>query len=129
MSTSVRTAKIQQPAAAALAAIVCAASVGLSHASDHLDTPTVIANPQADIGDVYAWTSYTGRQLNLVMTLVGHSFSDRIQYAFHVDSGRHFGQTIETTLIECSFPAPAQAVCRVADSDSASGARFLGTAE
>jgi hypothetical protein len=35
-------------------------------ASDHLDTPTVIANPDADIGDLYAWTSSDGHRLNLV---------------------------------------------------------------
>ncbi len=28
-------------------------------ASDHLDSPTVIADPRTDIGDVYAWTSPT----------------------------------------------------------------------
>lgn len=38
------------------------------YASDHLDTPTVIADPRGDIGDVYAWMSPDARQLNLVMT-------------------------------------------------------------
>jgi len=27
------------------------------NASDHLDTPTVTADPAADIGDLFAWTS------------------------------------------------------------------------
>jgi hypothetical protein len=30
-------------------------------ASDHLDTPTVLADPAADIGDLYAWTSADGQ--------------------------------------------------------------------
>jgi hypothetical protein len=38
-----------------------------AYASDHLDTPTVIADPAADIGDIFAWTSSDGRRLNLVM--------------------------------------------------------------
>jgi hypothetical protein len=29
----------------------------------------VIADPRADIGDVYAWTAPNGRQLNLAMTI------------------------------------------------------------
>ena len=39
-------------------------------ASDHLDTSTVAMNPRADIGDLFAWTSPDGKQLNLVMTVV-----------------------------------------------------------
>jgi hypothetical protein len=92
-----------------------------SRASDHLDAPTVIANPQADIGDVYAWTSANGRQLNLVMDIVGRTFSDKLQYAFHVDSGKTFGKTTATTSIVCRFPARNTMECRVADVDYASG--------
>jgi Domain of unknown function (DUF4331) len=90
-------------------------------ASDHLDTPTVIANPSADIADVYAWMAPKGRQLNLVMTIVGHSFSDKIHYIFHIDSGRSFGKTTATTSIMCHFPSGNVADCRVGDADSAHG--------
>ena len=92
-----------------------------SHASDHLDSPSVIANPQADIGDLFAWTSYDARRLNLVMTIVGKSFSDRIQYTFHIDSGHKFGKTTDTTLIVCKFPNPGVTECNVGAADSASG--------
>jgi len=92
-----------------------------SQASDHLDTPSVIANPQADIADVFAWTSYDARRLNLVMTIVGKSFSDRIQYTFHIDSGHHFGNTTDTTLVVCKFPRPGITECNVGAADSASG--------
>ncbi len=92
-----------------------------AQASDHLDTPTVIANPQADIGDVFAWTAYDARRLNLVMTIVGKSFSDRIQYTFHIDSGHKFGKTTDTTLIVCKFPKPGVTECNVGAADSASG--------
>jgi hypothetical protein len=121
MCGSLTTTRARRAAVLALGAWVCAGNISSSKASDHLDTPSVIANPQADIADLYAWTSYTGRQLNLVMTIVGHSFSDRIQYTFHIDSGRRFGQTAATTLITCRFPAPKRAECNVGAADTAAG--------
>src|SRR4051812_2418077 len=51
-----------------------------SRASDHLDTPTVTADPAADIGDLYAWTSADGRRLNIVLDIVGNRFSDQVDY-------------------------------------------------
>ncbi len=114
--------RMSRAAAFALAAAACVGTSNSSRASDHLDTPSVTTNPQADIGDVYAWTSYTGRQLNLVMTIVGHSFSDRLKYTFHIDSGTRFGHTTATTLVECRFPAPNRAECSVGGAaDTASG--------
>lgn len=108
------------PAAAGLAAGLLACA-GAARASDHLDTPTVIADPRADIGDIYAWTAADGRHLNLVMTLVGRSFSDKVRYVFHVDSGPRFGRTSATTDIACRFPAPSQAACQLTDRDLAQG--------
>ena len=90
-------------------------------ASDHLDTRTVVADPRADIGDFYAWTSYDGRRLNLVMTIVGHSFSDQLTYAFHVDSGKKLGETMATTSIECRVSAANAVSCQAGDADSAQG--------
>jgi len=103
---------------AALAGLACA---GAARASDHLDSPTVIADPSADIGDLFAWTSADGRKLDLVMTIVGHSFSDRIAYRFHVDSGKLFGLTTASAEITCRFPAPDHADCRLGEADRAEG--------
>jgi len=86
-------------------------------ASDHLDTPTVIADPSADIGDLFAWTSSDGRRLNLVMTIVGHRFSDRLQYVFHVDSGARFGSTTATTTVLCRFDVANAAECWAGEAD------------
>src|SRR5271154_1563114 len=94
---------------------------GSSEASDHLDTPTVIANPSADIGDIYAWTAADGRHLNLIMDIVGHSFSDKLDYAFHVDSGRALGKTTSSTVISCRFPAADSVECRAGDIDITRG--------
>ena len=118
MTTSARVSRL---ALWALTALVGTLAACRSEASDHLDSPSVIANPQADIGDLFAWTSYDARRLNLVMTIVGKSFSDRIQYTFHIDSAHKFGKTTDTTLIVCKFPNPGVTECNVGAADSASG--------
>jgi hypothetical protein len=101
--------------------LFCVLLAGEASASDHLDSPATVANPQADIGDVYAWISPEGRQLNLAMTIQGHSFSEKIEYAFHVDSGKTFGHTSASTKIACRFTAADAVTCQVGDADSASG--------
>ncbi len=110
-----------RPITPALVALALLGAAGQAIASDHLDSPTVIADARADIGDLYAWTAADGRHLNLVMPIVGHSFSDRLTYAFHIDSGPRFGKTKASVTIACRFPAPGQAECRLGD-DLASGA-------
>lgn len=100
-----------------LAGITAVSGLRPAHASDHLDTPTVAMNPRADIGDLYAWTSADGAQLNLVMTLVGQSFSDVVEYAFYIDSGKTLGVTTNTTTIRCRFSDDQQAACRVDDAE------------
>ena len=90
-------------------------------ASDHLDSPTVIADSRTDIGDLYAWTSTDGQRLNLVMTIVGHSFSDKTDYVFHIDSGKSFGKSSQTTTVTCNFPSGRVANCRAGNDDSAHG--------
>jgi hypothetical protein len=93
-----------------------------SWASDHLDSPTVIADPRTDIGDMYAWTSPDHKQLNLVMTIVGHTFSDEVAYVFHVDSGKKVGSTTATTGIVCRFASATETDCVVGkDADHAHG--------
>jgi hypothetical protein len=92
-----------------------------AYASDHLDTPTVIADPAADIADLFAWTSSDGRHLDLVMTIVAHRFSDRLQYVFHVDSGARFGETTATTSIVCRFDAANAVECWAGDADYVRG--------
>ena len=96
-------------------------SAPVSHASDHLDTPTVIADPAADIGDLYAWTSLDGKRLNLAMNIVGGRFSDQLQYVFHVDSGKQFGHTITTTSIVCRFDTASTVECWAGDANHVRG--------
>lgn len=91
------------------------------YASDHLDTPTVIADPAADIGDIFAWTSADGKRLNLIMDIVAHQFSNRLQYVFHVDSGERFGLTTASALIACQFDLANNVECWVDHADYVHG--------
>lgn len=90
-------------------------------ASDHLDSPQVIADPRVDIGDIYAWTSADGRRLNLVMTIVGHVFDKDAEYAFHVDSGPRFPDTTARTDIVCRFASMTQADCLIGRDETIQG--------
>ena len=102
-----------------IAAVLVASHLG--YASDHFDTPTVMADPSADIGDLFAWMSSDGRRLNVAMTIVAHRFSDRLQYVFHVDSGRQLGQTSVSTSIVCRFDVANQVECWAGDADYVRG--------
>lgn len=105
----------------ALAGFMLGGAPGGVSASDHLDSPTAAANPQADIGDVFAWISPSGQQLNLIMDIVGKSFSDKFSYVFHVDSGKVFGKTTATTTVVCRFHGAGATDCRVDNTDQAQG--------
>lgn len=111
---------LRSVAAAVGAVALCAASLSCP-ASDHLDTRTVIDDPRADIGDLFAWTAPDGKRLNLVMTVVGHSFSSELHYTFHLDSGAHFDQADASIAIDCRFPAADKLDCKLGDVDRARG--------
>ena len=102
-------------------AIGMIASAGVSHGANHLDTPTVIMNPRADIGDLFAWMSSDGRRVNMAMTIVGHSLSDRLTYLFTVDSGAQFGRTTASIEIACRFRTAGVADCAIGDDDHVAG--------
>lgn len=95
-----------------VAGAIVMVNAGAVRASDHLDTPTLAMNPRADIGDLYAWTSPDGKRLNLVMTVVAQSFSDKVDYTFHIDNGKRLGPTTATTSIVCRFKADQSPDCR-----------------
>lgn len=101
--------------------LVVASSVSPALAADHLDTPTVLADPAADMGDLYAWTSADGQRLNLVMDIVGRRFSDQVQYVFHVESGPTFGHTVASTAVLCQFDVAGLARCWVGRKDRLQG--------
>src|SRR5919202_418256 len=103
----------------AAAAVIATALPASLQASDHLDTRTVIEDPSLDIGDLYAWTS--GDRVNLVMTIVGHSFSPDAEYVFHVANGPRFGAVTDVATIRCRFPSQASIICDAPGIDRVQG--------
>lgn len=96
-----------------LCACVLPCAVSMVRAADHLDTPTVLADPAADIGDLYAWTDPDGRHLNLVMDIVGKRFSDAVDYVFHISSAPRFGvRTRRAVTLRCRFDVAGAIDCR-----------------
>jgi uncharacterized protein DUF4331 len=80
----------QAIATATIAAGTALAALTSVHASDHLDGPRAVANPQADITDVFAFTSpETPGHVVLAMTVTPFAppaaeFSTVVDYVFRV---------------------------------------------
>lgn len=102
---------------AGLAAVAVLASRG--QAADHVDSPTLAANPMADITDVYAWM--TGSNLNLVMDVSPvdngtHSFGPGVVYVFHLTSKQGLGVATTSgteTRVICKFASGISVECWV----------------
>jgi Domain of unknown function (DUF4331) len=121
-ASSRRAGQLISQSVSAFALIIGASTAApVALAADHLDTPTVTADPAADIGDLYAWTSSDGKRLNLIMDIVGRKFSDHVLYVFHVDSGSRLGMTTATTTILCRFNVANAIECWAGDADYARG--------
>lgn len=81
----------------------------LAQAADHTDAPAVIADPAADLTDVYAWTSTT--HLNLALNVPAAEFSDAVQYVFHLEVAEAYGADGTSTSILCEFDAEQSISC------------------
>jgi len=85
-------------------------SAGIATAADHFDAPAAAKfDKTADIAGLFAWTDEAAEKLNLVMTVhpfagKDASFSDAVQYAFHVNSGAGTGDKKQVeTVVHCEF--------------------------
>lgn len=91
----------------------------LARSADHLDAPATIAEPAADINDVYTFLDKPGDAATKVifaMTVfpaapAGAKFSDTVQYVLHTQSGPKFGATTSDLNIICTFDAAQIAKC------------------
>ncbi|HEX4340351.1 MAG TPA: DUF4331 family protein [Polyangiaceae bacterium] len=95
-------------------------------ASDHTDGPAVTGDPAADITDVYAWMSATGKvEIALDVSPFATSttkFSDAVTYAIHVNSNASFGATpTKETLVICQFDAGGTIQCWVGANEYVTG--------
>jgi hypothetical protein len=104
---------------AVAAAIVCAAASAF--AADHIDSPGPLAEPTADITDLYAWMNADTTKINLVMNVnpfagADAAFSDSVVYAIHVNSADAFGAPPEAqTVVLCRFADASTIECWAGD--------------
>src|SRR5688572_25568318 len=92
----------------------------LANAADHRDSPATIADPAADINDVYGWVE--GNNVVLGMTVfpladASAKFSDKVQYVFHTESHSAFGMPGTKTDIIATFDAGGKIQVWVGDKD------------
>lgn len=103
-------------------ALTAAATTAL--AADHIDSPSAVADPAADITDTYAWLD--SGKIVLVMNVSplaasGAKFSDKVQYVFHTESSAGFGMPGTKTDIICTFDAAQKISCWVGDKGYVTG--------
>ncbi len=76
-----------------------------AHAADHIDSPGAVADPTADITDVYAWTNPDASKVNLIMNLGAlggaTSLSDAVTYVFEIEATTGYGVAGTTSTIIC----------------------------
>ncbi len=102
-----------------LVGIFATATHGL-WAADHTDGPAAVADPSADIGDLYAWMNNDASKLNLITTvnpMAGAStkFSTATIYRFHVNSAAGYGMTQTETNVTCKFYDDTNIECWAGD--------------
>jgi hypothetical protein len=98
-----------------------------TQAADHLDSPGAIANPMADITDVFAWNTPDAMKVNLVMAVSPgdpgtRHFDSTVQYVFHVSSTASVtSQSRTETKVICTFANDTSIQCWVGDKDYVTG--------
>jgi hypothetical protein len=94
-------------------------------AADHIDAPGAIADPTADITDLYSWTDQGNVVFALNVTPFAKAgmakFSDKVQYVIHTESSMSFGKPGEKVDIIVTFDAAQKASVWIGDTDYVSG--------
>lgn len=106
--------KVRAKAFAAITMLGALAIVANADAADHGDSPAAGSSAGADITDVYAWMDSTTK-MNLIMNVVGTTFSDSVQYVFHVESGAGYGNVGNEVNVICQFDANQMIECWAGD--------------
>ncbi len=108
-----------------VAAALCASP---GWAADHLDGTAVMADPSADLTDLYAWTSPDGARVNLVLAVfpmadkASSKFSTTVKYVFHLKSWSAYGPKAHlkgARDIVCTFDATQKISCWLVDRNAA----------
>lgn len=105
-------------ALAATAGLLLAAA---THAADHRDSPGNIADPAADLTDIFAWMTPSATEVNLVLAVPAAAFSDAVQYVLHVESSSAYGVTGVQQNIICQFEVDQTVECWIGTGDYLQG--------
>lgn len=89
-------------------------------AADHVDSPAAIAEPTADITDIYAWMTHDAEMLNVVVDVAPFAgdaaeFSTATQYAVHIGSSMAYGEESTTHMLVCQFYTEHAIECWLGD--------------
>ncbi len=107
----------------------------LARSADHLDAPATVAEPAADINDVYTFLDQPGiATTNVIFAMTvfpaaaaDAKFSDTVQYVLHTQSGAAFGATTSDLNIICTFDATQKASCWAGADEYVTGDASQGT--
>ncbi len=109
-------------AIASVAAITAFLLIGQHNtkAADHLE-PAAASGMATDILDVFAFMQNGGNKLNLIATFPTSSFSNSVQYVFHVNSSAGYGMPQTETLVLCQFESATDISCWVGAAGDSDG--------
>lgn len=96
------------------------AACGL-HAADHRDSPSAVAEPAADIADIFTWTTADTAAINFALTVPAALFSDAVQYVIHIESVPAYGEAGVEVRIICEFEADQTLECWIGEADYVAG--------
>ncbi len=106
------------------AVLAAGALAAPSWSADHKDAPATIADPAADINDVFSFVDSGRIVLGMTVTPfagAGAVFSNATQYVFHTSSGAAFGTTTANEDIICTFDASQNISCWAGTDDYVTG--------
>ena len=101
-----------------MVALICSASL---YAADHADAPGNVADPAADLTDVFAWTTPSAAEVNLIIGVPAAQFSNAVQYVINVESSAAYGTAGTTVQIICQFAVNQNVECWVGGFDYLQG--------
>ncbi len=90
-------------------------------AADHVDSPSVVADPSADITDIFAWMTPSATEVNLILAVPAAAFSDAVDYVFHVESSEAYGVAGTQVDVICEFAVDQSIQCWVGTADYLEG--------
>jgi hypothetical protein len=99
------------------------------HAADHAEAPGVVAAPDADITDLFAWMSPDGSKVDLILDWFPNApatstLAANVLFVFHVNSKATAAATTATeTTVICGFDTAEALSCWVGAADYVTGAK------